>query len=68
MIKLDPSLHIINAEDYNLNPNSNADREQLNALAVSLFYDNPSKWHFIFTSGGQQIGEMVVRDIFQRLN
>jgi hypothetical protein len=66
---LDPSMMIINVEDYpGLDPNTDEGKEQLSAIGFQASYANPDKCHFIFKHKGEQIGQMITRSLFKVVN
>jgi hypothetical protein len=64
----DPSVMVINVEDYpGLDPSTKEGKEQLSGIAFAASHANPDKWHFLFKHKGEQIGEMIVRQMLDEL-
>jgi hypothetical protein len=63
---IDPSVMIINVEDYpGLDPTTDEGKEQLSAIGFQASYNNPGKCHFLFKHKGEQIGQMITRNVFE---
>ena len=63
---IDPSVMIINVEDYpGLDPATDEGKEQLSAIGFAASRDNPGKCHFRFKHKGEQIGQMITRNVFE---
>jgi hypothetical protein len=62
----DPSVMIINVEDYpDIDPDTEEGKEQLGGIGFWAASQHPNKWHFLFFRKGEQIGQMVVRRVFE---
>jgi hypothetical protein len=62
MTHIDPSVMVINVEDYpDIDPNTVEGKDQLSSIAFSLH--TPNKYHFLFHYKGEQIGEMIIRSM-----
>ena len=62
----DPSVMIINVEDYpGLDPTTQDGKDQLSAIGFQASYDHPGKSHFLFMHKGEQIGQMITRSVFK---
>jgi len=56
----DPSIFIINVEDYpHIDWRSDDGQEALGAIAAHHHVRNPHKWHFKFQCDGKEVGEMI---------
>ena len=63
---IDPSVMIINVEDYpGLNPTTQDGKDQLSAIGFQASHDHPGKNHFLFMHKGEQIGQMITRSMFK---
>jgi hypothetical protein len=57
---------IINVEDYpGLDPATGEGKEQSSAIGFAASRDNPGKCHFRFKHKGEQIGQMITRNVFE---
>lgn len=59
---IDPSVCIVNVEDYpDVNWQTDDGKEEFSRIGFNIAWRDSSKWHIVFCCGGEEVGEIIVR-------